>query len=230
MQKATDNLMSSPTGTSRAAARQIAFRADRSRHQVLERCRWPSPLMRRYLHVVRVRTADALSYRDLSAVMRAYARWAESVGEGRTAHGLQRSQEGCRALKRHVEATYRVWWAWTETGRTWWIEITYRSRLTRPLMATWAGRVRVTGLVGPDWAETPKGQPRRSGVLRWGASSIDDAPMRPGESRRLVVLGNDPYVSTAADGTFDVEDVQVITDIPGVSRGWCSLPVPLVTQ
>jgi hypothetical protein len=54
--------------------------------------------------------------------------------------------------------------------------------------------------------------------------------MRPGESRRLVVLGNDPYVSTAADGTFDVEDVQVITDIPGVSRGWCSLPVPLVTQ
>ena len=214
MQKATDNLMSSPTGTSLAAARQISFRADLSRKQILERCERPSRLMRQYLQVVRLRTRDALSYRDLSAVMDAYTRWAGAVGERRTALALRRTQEGCRALKRQVEANYRVWWAWTETGRTWWIELTYRSRLTRSLTATLSGRVRATGLGG-----------RSSGVLSWGASSTDYGQIRPGESGQLVALGNGPYVSTAANGTFKVEEVEVSTDIPGARGWWCSLPV-----
>jgi hypothetical protein len=216
MQKATDDLMRSPTGTSLAAARRISFRADRARHRILESCEVPSPQMRRYLEVVGVRTSDALSYRDLRAVMSAYSRWAHAVGEGRRALALRRSQEGCRAVKRRVEANYRVWWAWAETGRTWWIELSYRSRLTRTLTATLSGRVRVSGLVG---------EPRRTGVLEWGASSYDYGEIRPGESGQLVALGNDPYVTTATNGTFTVKAVEVSTDIPGVRSWWCSLPV-----
>jgi len=225
MQKATDNLMSSPTGTSLAAARQISFRADQARKQILERCERPSPLMRQYLQVVRLRTSDALSYRDLSAVMDAYTRWAGAVGERRKALALRRTQEGCRALKRQVEANYRVWWAWTETGRTWWIELTYRSRLTRSLTATLSGRVHATGLVGRDRIWNWNGGRRSSGVLRWGGSSFDYGQIRPGESGQLVIHVNDPYVSTAANGTFKVEEVEVSTDIPGARRWWCSLPV-----
>ena len=219
--------MSSPTGTSLAAARQISFRGDRSRQQILESCERPSPLMRRYLHVVRVRTGGALSYGDLRAVMRAYARWAGAVGERQSALALRRSQRGCRALRRQVTANYRVWWAWAESGRgrTWWIELTYRSRLNRSLTATLSGRVWVTGLVGRDRAYTLRGEPRRSGFLDWGASSADYGQIRPGESEQLVAPGNDPYVTTAGDGTFDVTEVEVSTNVPGVRSWWCSLPV-----
>lgn len=156
--------------------------------------------------------------------MDAYARWAATVGEPDVALNLRRSQDGCRALQRQVKVTYRVWWSWHGTGRTWWIELTYRNRLARTLTATLFGDVRVTGLVGQKvW--TPHGE-RRSGVLQWGASSADYGPIRPGESGQLVLLGDDPYVSTTADGTFRVEDVGVSTNIPGIRAAWCSLPVP----
>ena len=225
MQKATDNLMSSPTGTSLAAARRISFRADLSRKQILESCERPSPLMRQYLKVVRSRTSDALSYRDLSAVMDAYTRWAGAVGARGSALALRRSQEGCRALIRQVEANYRVWWAWTETGRTWWIELTYRSRLRRSVMATLAGRVHATGLVGLDQIQTLNGGRRSSGDLRWGGSSADYGYIRPGESKQLVAPGNDNYVFTTANGTFDIKEIVVAADIPGARGWWCSLPV-----
>lgn len=224
MQKATDDLMRSLDDASVVAARRVAARAHLSRRWVLEHCDRLSTEMRQYLRVASRRSDDALSYRDLRAVMNAYTAWAEAVGEGKVAHDLRRSQQGCRELKRKVDASYRVWWRWTQTGRTWWIELRFRSRLTRTLHTSLDGRVRVTHLVG-ERVWSPRGY-RRAGVMTWGGSSADLAVIRPGESRQLVAPGADPYVSVASDGVFSVERVEVTVGIPGLRSWWCSLPVP----
>ena len=223
MRVVTDELMSSPTGTSGLAARRLAARADVAREAVLQRCDRPSTPMRRYLHVVGRRTGDALSHRDLDVVMSAYAQWATALGDRRTARDLLQEQEGCRRLQQHVRATYQVWWEWAGPRRAWSLEYHYESRLERTLMTSTSGHARITG-PRTGGSEAPS-RDRRSRVVQWGASSYDSGVVPPGTSAQPAWLTGDRYLVTAADETLEVEAVEVTTDIPGVRYGWCQLPV-----
>ena len=222
MRVATGQLMSAPTSTSVVAARRLAARAGLARQAVLERCDRPSTPMRAYLRVVGRRTGDGLTHRDLDVVMSAYARWAAAVGERRTARELLEEQEGCRDLKRHVRATYRVWWEWAGTRRAWWLAYHYESRLRRTLTASLSGHARITG-PGAGGGQAPR--ERRPRVVQWGASSYDSGVIPPGTSSQLVWLTGDRHLLTAAEESLEVQAVEVTTDVPGLRHAWCELPV-----
>ena len=216
MQRSIDEVMRSTSGVSAEAAARVKARAERVERTILERCDRPTSAMRTYVRVVRQRTMDELGSAGLDAVMSAYSAWAQSVGVEDVASELSNSLERCRMLKGRVHASYRTWWRWSETGRDWWIELTFHNGLPRALLGTLSGRARVA-YGGNEPAE----------IRHWGASSVDYAPIRRGTSRFLVWAGaNGPYVATGPSGTLRVEDVEVSTTPPGARSWWCSLPVP----
>jgi hypothetical protein len=80
--------------------------------------------------------------------MSAYSGWAESVGAGNVTRKLTTALKECRRINLHVQASYRVWWRWSDTGREWWIELTFRTLLRRPWSATMSGRAQRRTAVG----------------------------------------------------------------------------------
>ena len=216
MQQSIDEVMRSTDGVSADAAARVKARAERVERTLLKRCDRPTTAMRTYVRVVRQRTMDKLGSAGLDAVMSAYSAWAQSVGVEDVASELSNSLERCRMLRGSVHASYRTWWRWSDTGRDWWIELTFHNGLPRAWTATLSGRARMS--YGGDG---------RGEIRRWGASSADYATVRRGTSHYLVWLGaNGPYVATGPSGTLRVEDVGVSMDLPGARSWWCSLPVP----
>jgi hypothetical protein len=223
MQKAIDDVMSSASRASSVGARRVAARAEIARSEVLERCDRVPPAMRPYLAAAHG-VGRSLTQEELKAVMAPYASWAKATGQAPTARKLLRAERGCRIILRHVTASYRVWWRWTDSERVWWIELSFDSDLDRTLAASLDGEVRATGLTRSKvW--TPQGY-STAGVLTWGGSSADDAVVRPGLTRKLVAPSAGPYVITARDGSFEVQRVAISVGVPGTQSWWCSLPVP----
>lgn len=225
MQQAIDDVMRSTSGASGDAADRVRARAAWAESTVLETCDRPTQPVRDFARVARQRTQADLGSDGLDAVMRSYATWARSVGFGDVTRALSVSLERCRAVQRRVDASYRTWWRWSERGRVWWLELTFRNDLTRGLFTSLSGRMRVTR-PGPQPSGAPGGA-GRGRTLEWGASSGDNATVPPGTSRHLVrVESNTPYVTTGPTAALRVEDVVVTADLPGRGSWWCSLPVP----
>lgn len=141
-----------------------------------------------------------------------------------------RRRAACRDFERHFDVSYRVWWGWTDTGRMWWVELTWNNRTGKPVGGVILGDVRVTGLL-PDafgWsAAAAKPGPGRKGRVGWGGSSADYVEVAPGTSRQLVAPDADTDIHTTADGTFVVTDATA-TLYPAQAGPpvFCSLSVP----
>jgi hypothetical protein len=133
----------------------------------------------------------------------------------------------CRAFKREFSVSHRVWWRWTETGKAWWIELTFDNRTSRGSYGGTDGSVRVTGLLEDPFGWGPADQgPGRPGVEHWGGSSADYLAPPRGVTRQIVAPGIDQDVHTTADGTIEITRINVYLAAPGSGEDSCLLPVP----
>jgi hypothetical protein len=224
-----DPVTASTTGFSIVAGRRAREDAGRTAEKLRAACGFVPPAARRYLREVRRLTATAFGHRQLDLLLAARLQWARTVDtEGSAARDV-RGLRACRAFKDDVTVSYRVWWRRTETGRAWWVELTWDNRSGRTINgAQLNGAVGVNGLL-PDafgWSASASSPgPGRHETIGWGGSSADTAWVKPGFSRLIVAPGADQDVHTTAMGTFDVTDVEVSVYSPRLVRS-CALPVP----
>jgi hypothetical protein len=125
--------------------------------------------------------------------------------------------------------SYRVWWGWTDTGRVWWIELTWDNRTGEPVGGGIDGDVEVTGLL-PDafgWsAAAARSGPGRNGRVGWGGSSADYVEVAQGTSKQVVAADADTDVHTTAGGTFVVTEANATLYAPTDRPTFCPLTVP----
>lgn len=227
--RAVDAVTSSPTGYSAEAARLVRADLARIEDSLAGRCAGDVPdEAARFVRRAR-RPAAAAQFGDaqLDEVLKAWLDWSRTAGGERDALGVLRELKACRELLRDLDASYRVWWAWTETGKVWWIELSWDNRTDATLAGSTMGVVAVTRMLQDpfDWAGHPRPSPGRNATLRWGASSADDLAVPPGASKQLVAPDIDQDVHTTATGTLDVRDVSVNLSPPRTDTG-CAVPVP----
>jgi hypothetical protein len=228
MFEVTFPVTASTTGFSTVAGRRAREDAARTAERLRAACGFVPPAARRYVREVRRLTATAFDYRKLELLLQARLQWARTVDRERSAARDLRELRSCRALKDDVTVSWRVWWRWTETGRAWWVELTWDNRTGKTVVAaTLKGAARVTGLL-PDafgWsAKASSTGPGRHEPIGWGGSSSDTAWIKPGRSRLIIAPGADQDVHTTATGTFHVTDVEVQVYSP--AAGICAVPVP----
>lgn len=215
-------LLGSANGTSPRAARLLSAISTRVRALVAQGCKRLPPAMGRYLDAVRRHSRSALEIEGMRAVYRAAIHWASTVGT--RAADLRRELRGfnfCHQLGHRLDASYRIWWRWTESGKAWWIEMTYDNRTEWSMWASLGGSAYATHLLS---SETDR--PGSSMPLSWGGSSADIAKIRRGISSQLVGIG---YVDTSSAGTLVVREAGVGVQVPRrVSHTYpigCSIPV-----
>jgi hypothetical protein len=172
---------------------------------------------------------DQFGRRELQALRLAWLRWGEAADAPKAPAAEVRNERFCRAnFYGHVDAHLRVWWAWTEIGRKWWIEVTFDNRTSRTWVGEMGGTVQVTGHLEDPFGDTPPDPgPGRVAELGWGASSADMLWLEPGSHTWTVAPDADWDVHTTADGTFRVTAFEAGVGPPGGPDGRVySCPVP----
>ena len=132
-------------------------------------------------------TEEQLSLARMRRVLVAYAAWARDHGVEAAAASLVTTHDRCRARRGLVTAEHRAFWAWTDTGKAHWVQITFTNRTAKSVWGDMRGRVWVSGLP-PRFR--PKGIPqlhdpeRKAWAVTWGGSSADGwgVPARSTES------------------------------------------------
>ena len=124
------------------------------------------------------------------------------------------------------EASYRIWWRWTETGKAWWVDLTLHNRLGKVLDGGMGGSARVTNMLEdpPGWERGPEPGPGRNATLHWGGSSAEVLELRPGTTTLTAAPDIDTDIHTTADGTFRVSEMTLGLTPRGEGFG-CSPPV-----
>ena len=228
MYNVIDPVTASTTGSSIIAGRQAHEDAGRAAERLRAACGFVPRSARHYVREVRRLTATTFDHRQLDLLLEARLQWARTLEAEKSAALDIRGLRACRALKDDVAVSYRVWWRWTETGRAWWVELTWDNRTGATINgARLNGAVRVNGLLEDafGWSASASSPgPGRDEILDWGASSADTAWVEPGFSRLIVAPGADQDVHTNATGTFDVTDLGVSVYSPRLVRS-CALPV-----
>jgi hypothetical protein len=220
--------VTSSTSDSVEAAARARAQAGRAAARIRARCGELPAAVRRYVRQVHGLTAAPLDDRRLDLVLGAYLQWARTAGTESDVTRLVRGLADCRAFQKEMGVSHRIWWRWTETGKAWWIELTFDNRTGRPWYGSTSGTVRVTGFL-PDaldlGAVPPPSAPGGIETAHWGGSSADSLFPRRGVSRQLVAPGADPYVHTTANGRLEVTDV-VVAFYPNKEEAECLVPVP----
>ncbi len=204
----------SVTGSSAAASRIMGRDANRAAERLQEACGNLPTAASVYLQVVRGQAVAPMGDAELNVILDAWLRWASTIDHAAYVQDTIDYVRDCREYEKDITVTHRVLWAWTDTGKRWWIELTFDNRTGRQALGSTAGRTRVTG------AQPAGGYPP---LTYWGGSSADGLFVRPGVShvQPLGLVG----VQTTSDGTFEVRDIWVGLVPPGLSLP-CDLPVP----
>ena len=170
--------------------------------------------------------AGRFGNRQLDKVLRAWLRWGSAVGAPEAASREIRVLASCRQFLAQFDAAYRIWWKWTETGKAWWLQITFDNRTGKSVGGEMGGTAKVTKLLEDPfgWARGPKPGPGKDAILSWGGSSADFVALKPGKTVQDVAPDADLDVHTTADGTLRVTEIDVAL-YPGRARYWCSPPV-----
>ena len=135
-------------------------------------------------------------------------------------------ERACRTLRSKVDASYRVRWKSTDTGRAWWIELTIGNRTGEVLWGEMGGTAEVTNMLEDPlgWKDGPHPGPGRDATARWGGSSADTLEVQPGTYQDFVAPDIDVDVHTTADGMLRVTRFDVGLGPTG-TRYACRVPV-----
>jgi hypothetical protein len=226
----TSDFTSSPTGySSRARAGAVKHTA-KAEERLRDKCDGRvSPAFARFRNEIRAATeAPRFGNRQLDRVLAAWLRWGSAVGEPDAARGQIRELERCRQeFFPRFDASYRIWWKWTDTGKAWWIDLYFDNRTGKVLDGGMSGVAKATHHLDDPfgWEQGPKTGPGKDATLWWGGSSADFLELRPGMSTEHIAPDADLDVHTTSDGTFRVVEMSVGLDIRGERYG-CSPPVP----
>lgn len=221
-----DEVTSSLSGSSDRAADLVRTRVPRVAEKMRKVCGFAPSGMAELLRVAR-RTGASLDDRGVDAVVAGYLRWADSVGHGAAARAKAQVVNECREFLRDFSASYRVWWRWTDTGRAWWVELTFDNRTGRTVAGSMDGAA--TASRAQEWdfiSERPVRGSFADAHFAWGGSSADYFHAPPGVSQQLVAPSTGTDVFTSSDGKLEVDEAELHGG--GLDQpGWgCAIPVP----
>ena len=212
---AVDEVSRSVTGTSPDASRIMRRDSERVTELLQQACGQVPDPARAYVRVVRTQAAAPMGDTELDRMLEAWLRWGTAVGHAEDAQDTIEDVRACRGYEKDITVTHRVWWAWTDTGKRWWIDLTFDNRTGRLATGSTGGQTQVTG------ARPAGGFPP---LTTWGGSGADQLFLRPGVSQ--VQPFGPVGVHTTSDGTFEVRDIWVALGTTARSSPVCELPVP----
>lgn len=227
--RAVSEVTGAPTGHSTRARNTVTKQTAKVEQRLLEKCggQVPRPFQRFSDDVQRAVAADRFGNAQLDRVLAAWLRWGSALGTPDAARFEIRALESCRhKFFPRFDASYRIWWKWTETGKAWWVDITFDNRTGKVLDGDLGGAAEVTGML-PDpfgWERGPRPGPGRDATLHWGGSSAEILELQPGTTSVRVAPDIDQDVHTTTDGTFRVVEMTVGLAPRGESSR-CSPPV-----
>jgi hypothetical protein len=227
--QAVSEVTSAATGHSAQARDTVVKQTAKVEARLHKACggRTPSAFKQFSSDILPTVATDRLGNAQLDMVLAAWPRWASAVGTPKAARREIRNLESCRReFFPRFDASYRVWWKWTETGKAWWVDITFDNRTERVLDGSMGGTAKATKML-PDpfgWANGPKPGPGRNATLSWGGSSADFLELHPGRTTLRAAPDADQDVHTTADGAFRVIEITVGLAARG-TRYSCSPPV-----
>ena len=226
--KAVEEVTASPTGYSVKARSTVAKHTTKVEQRLQDSCggRAPAAFRQFSSDIHELMAAGRFGNRQLDKVLRAWLRWGSAVGAPEAASREIRVLASCRQFFAQFDAAYRIWWKWTETGKAWWLQITFDNRTGKSVGGEMGGTAKVTKLLEDPfgWAGGPKPGPGKDAILSWGGSSADFVALKPGKTVQDVAPDADLDVHTTADGTLRVTEIDVAL-YPGRARYWCSPPV-----
>jgi hypothetical protein len=228
MWRAADLVTTSTRDHSERARRVVRAQVDRAEGRLRIACEGaaPLPFTAFQSRVERVLRTPTFGDSELDSVLRAWLRWGRVVGAPKEPQRVVEKVRRCGTeLLPHVDVSYRIWWKWTDTGKAWWITVTFDNRTDDVLWGDLNGTAAVTLLLPDPFGWEPG--PRRSGpghdaALMWGGSSADVIQVRPGVVTEYVAPDADVDVHTTADGTLRVTSFHVGL---GTNHLGCSIPV-----
>lgn len=217
------------SGHSDRARRAVSRYAAKVRRRLVDECGTAPAAFRRFLRDVRPAvTAPRFGDQELDTVLSTWLRWGSMVGAPQAAqYEISRLDYCRREFFPRFHASYRTWWKWTDTGKAWWVDISFDNQTGRVLDGSMGGTARATRLL-PDpfgWERGPRPGPGMNAVLHWGGSSAEMLELQPGTTTIGAAPDIDQDVHTTADGTFQVVEVSVGL-APRGQRYSCSPPVP----
>jgi hypothetical protein len=227
--KAVGEVTGAPSGYSDKARSTVVNHTGRARERLAEECggHAPSAFEQFSTDIQPAVAAERFGNPQLDKVLAAWLRWGSAVGAPDTARQEMRDLGFCRReFFPRFDASYRIWWKWTETGKAWWVDIEFANRTGRVLDGSMDGMARASKML-PDpfgWARGPRPGPGKDAILHWGGSSADVLALQPGETSVRVWPDADQDVHTTADGTFRVIEMAVGLGPRGEPYG-CSPPV-----
>ena len=205
----------SVTGASPDASRIMRRDSDQVIARLREACgHVPAPASE-YVRIVRTQAAGPMGDSELDRMLDAWLRWATTVGHAQHVQDTIDDVRACRGFEKDVTVTHRVWWAWTDTGKRWWIDLTFENRTDGLATGSTGGQAEATG-ARPSGGFPP--------LTAWGGSGADQLFLDPGVS--LVQPFGPDGIHTRSDGTFEVRDIWVALGPPARSAIVCELPVP----
>lgn len=226
--RAVMEVTGAPGGHSAEARSTVMRFTSQVERRLVKRCGGEAPAaFKDFMKDVRSTVAaDRFGDRQLDAILAAWLRWGTAVGVPQAAHREIRHLEACRRrVLPRFDAFYRVLWAWTNTGKVWWVELTLENRTGRLLDGSMTGRAAAIRMLedpfGPGDPDPGQG---RDELLMWGGSSADYLEVRPGKQVLRVAPDADQDVHTTTEGKFQVTDFAVELTPRGKSYG-CAPPV-----
>jgi hypothetical protein len=221
-------LAGEPTGYAEQVSRDLARRVTRTEDRLRAACGGtvPAEFTRFAADIEQATTANRFGTRTIDRVLAGWLRWGAAVGAPRDPQAAIDNLNRCRTdLYPRVDASYRIWWRWTDTGKAWWIELTIDNRTGKTLWGGMDGYAEATeGLDDPFGGAPPAPGPGRDLSLTWGGSSADILEVRPGTQGILIAPDADTDVHTAANGALTVTDLNVDLATEAM-RYSCSIPV-----
>ena len=150
-----------------------------------------------------------------------------AVGAPESARHEIRDLESCRQeFFPRFDASYRIWWKWTDTGKAWWVDLAFDNRTGKVLDGSMGGTARVTKMLEDPfgWEHGPKPGPGKNATLSGEGPQAEVLELQPGRTTLSAAPDIDQDVHTTADGTFRVIEMTVGLVARGQRIG-CSPPV-----
>ena len=189
MWQASVALLASPDGRSAHWARRLPRRVTATWHGLDEDCRVRSSPAEALRQLAGSSAKEQFSLAHLRRVLGAYLVWARFHDVEADAAALLAHYDRCRPRRGTVTAVYRPLWAWTDTGKAHWVQISLTNRKAHPISGAMRGRVWVQALpprlrpMGIPQLHDPQ---RGAWALTWGGSSADMWTVPARSTRSLI--------------------------------------------
>ena len=227
--QAVGEVTGAPTGVAVRARDTVARHTAKAETRLLAKCGGHVPkAFQRFSTDLRPTLAKGrLGDPELDEVLAAWLRWASAAGAPEGARREVRDLASCRReFFPRFDASYRVWWKWTETGKAWWVTITFDNRTGKVLDGDMGGTAKATKLLEDPfgWEQGPRPGPGKNATLSWRGSSAEVLELQPGRTELTAAPDIDQDVHTTADGTFRVIEMSAGLMARGERYG-CSPPI-----